>query len=114
MEFSIKVVQLVVGLSVLFVWFFRYNNVVTDFNQFGLNNITRRLVGLAKVTLAVLLIAGVWYPSLVLISAIGMGLFMVAAQYFHYKIKNSFTKHLPSLFLLILCAFIAIGSLQII
>jgi hypothetical protein len=37
---------------------------------------------------------------------------MLAAQYFHFKIKNSFAKHLPSLILLILCAFIAVESIQ--
>jgi hypothetical protein len=39
-----------------------------------------------------------------------MGLFMIAAQLFHIKIKNPLTKHLPSFFLLILCAFTALGS----
>jgi hypothetical protein len=43
-----------------------------------------------------------------------MGLFMLAAQYFHLKIKNPFIKHLPSLILLILCVFIALVSMGMI
>jgi hypothetical protein len=58
------------------------------------------------------LVAGIWYPSLVHIPSVLMGLFMISAQYFHFKIKNPFIKHLPSLILLILCAVIALGSIQ--
>lgn len=39
-------------------------------------------------------------------------LFMISAQYFHFKIKNPLIKHLPSLILLILCAVIALKSIQ--
>jgi hypothetical protein len=41
-----------------------------------------------------------------------MGMFMIAAQYFHRKIKNPFIKHLPSLILLTLSVIIAISSIQ--
>jgi len=49
---------------------------------------------------------------LVFIPAVLMGLFMVGAQYFHFKAKNPFIKHLPSLILLILSAFLAFTSIQ--
>jgi hypothetical protein len=35
----------------------------------------------------------------------------VAAQFFHFKIKNTFIKHLPSLVLLTLSLFIAYFSM---
>lgn len=101
--------QLVLALSVAYVWIFRYDNVVKEFNQFGLSDLTRNIVGASKIALATLLIAGIWYSSLVQIPAVLMGLFMLAAQYFHFKIKNPFNKHLPSLVLLMLCAFIALA-----
>lgn len=106
--------QVIVAASVAYVWIFRYDVIIKEFKQFGLSDLTRTFVGAAKVALATLLIAGIWYPSLVAIPAILMGFFMLAAQYFHFKIKNPFFKHLPSLFLLILCAFIALASLNII
>lgn len=112
MENVLRVLQMVVGLSVVFVWTFRYDNVVKEFKQFGLDDLTRNLVGASKIALATLLIAGIWHSSLVQIPAIGMGLFMTAAQYFHFKIKNPFIKKLPSLVLLILSAIIAIFSSQ--
>jgi hypothetical protein len=112
MENFLGVSQIVLGLSVFYVWTFRYDNVVKEFKQFGLSDLTRNLVGASKIALATLLIAGIWYSSLVPITSIIMGLFMIAAQYFHMKIKNPFIKHLPSLFLLILSAIIAIVSSQ--
>lgn len=100
------------GLSVAYVWVFRFDNVVKEFKQFGLSDLTRNFVGASKIALATLLIAGIWYSSLVQIPSILMGMFMIAAQYFHFKIKNPFIKHLPSLILLILSAIIAIGSIN--
>ncbi|HLP33816.1 MAG TPA: DoxX family protein [Bacteroidia bacterium] len=112
MENFIRLIQVVLALSVAYVWIFRYDNVVKEFKQFGINDLTRNFVGAAKIALVTLLVVGIWYPSLVQISAVLLGLFMIAAQYFHFKIRNPFSKHLPSLILLILCAFVALGSIQ--
>ncbi len=112
MENFLSLAKMVLALSVAYVWVFRYHNVVKEFEQFGLSDLTRNFVGVSKIALATLLIASIWYPSLTQIPAVLMGLFMVAAQYFHFKIKNPFIKHLPSLILLILSVFIALSSAQ--
>jgi len=112
MENLSSLAQIVLAFSVAYVWIFRYHNVVKEFIQFGLNDLTRNFVGVTKIALATLLVAGIWYPSLVQIPSVIMGMFMISAQYFHFKIKNPFIKHLPSLILLILCAVIALGSIQ--
>ena len=112
MENLLSLAQMVLALSVAYVWIFRYDNVVKEFKQFGLNDLTRNFVGASKIALATLLVAGIWYPSLVQIPSVLMGLFMISAQYFHFKIKNPLIKHLPSLILLILCAVIALKSIQ--
>lgn len=106
--------QLIVAISVAYVWIFRYHVVIKEFKQFGQSDLTRAFVGFAKTALATLLVTGIWYPSLIPVSAIIMGFFMLAAQYFHFKVKNPFTKHLPSLILLILCIFIALVSMDVI
>lgn len=111
MENLINLAQIIVAISVLFVWTFRFHNVIKEFEQFGLSDLTRNLVGATKISLATLLVVGIWYPSLVLIPSILMGLLMISAQYFHFKISNPFIKHLPSLILLILCAVIAYSSI---
>lgn len=90
------------------------HNIIKEFKQFGLSDLTRSAVGATKIALSTLLIVGVWYPSLVLIPSVIMGLIMVAAQYFHFKISNPFLKHLPSFVLLVLCIIITLSSLHII
>ncbi len=104
MENLTPLLLIIIATSVLYVWTFRFHNVLKEFEQFGLSDLTRNLIGASKISLATLLIVSVWHTSLVLIPSIIMGLLMIAAQYFHFKIGNPFVKHLPSLILLTLCA----------
>jgi hypothetical protein len=106
--------QIIVAASVAYVWIFRYDVIIKEFKQFGLSDLMRTFVGAFKVSLATLLVTGIWFPILIAIPAILMGFCMVAAQYYHFKIKNPFIKHLPSLMLLILCVFITLVSMNII
>jgi len=108
------IAQLIVAISIVIVWVFRFDNIVKEFNQYGLSDLTRSIVGTTKIALATLLLTGIWYPSLVLIPALLMAFLMLSAQYFHFKVNNSWQKHMPSLFLLLLCLFIAAVSLNLI
>lgn len=110
MENITIIAQLVVALSVAYVWIFRFENIVKEFKQYGLSNLTRTMVGAAKLVLATLLVVGIWYSELVLIPAILMGVLMIAAQYFHFKAGNPWKKRLPSLILLLLSAYIALAA----
>jgi hypothetical protein len=111
MENLVNLSQIIVAISIVYVWTFRFHNIIKEFEQFGLSDLTRNIVGATKISLATLLVVGIWYPSLVLIPSILMGLLMIGAQYFHFKISNPFIKHLPSLILLILSSFIAYSSI---
>jgi hypothetical protein len=108
------IAQLVVAVSIVIVWVFRFDNIVKEFKQYKLSDFTRTLVGSTKIALATLLIAGIWYPSLVLVPALMMAFLMISAQYFHYKVNNPWHKRVPSLLLLLLCLFIAAVSLNLI
>jgi hypothetical protein len=108
------IAQVIVTLSIVYVWIFRFDNIVKEFNQYGLNDLTRSLVGSAKIALSTLLVAGIWYSDLVLIPALLIALLMLSAQYFHFKVGNPWQKHIPSLLLLILCLFIAAVSLKLV
>jgi uncharacterized membrane protein YkgB len=99
--------QIIVALSIVIVWVIRFHNVEEEFKQYKLSDLTRNIVGAIKIALSTLLIAGIWYPDLVLIPALLLAFLMVSAQYFHFKVGNPWKKHIPSLFLLILCLFIA-------
>ena len=112
-DYSI-IAQLIVALSIVYVWVFRFHNIVKEFQQYGLSDLIRSIVGAAKIALSALLVAGIWYPDLVLIPALIIAFLMLSAQYFHFKVKNPWQKHIPSLFLLILCLFIAAVSLKLV
>ena len=108
------IAQIIVALSIAFVWIFRFDNIVKEFKQYGLSDLTRSLVGAAKIALSTLLVAGIWYPDLVLIPALLIAFLMLSAQYFHFKANNPWQKRMPSLILLLLSLFIAAVSLKLI
>ena len=108
------IAQLIVAVSIVIVWVFRFENIEKEFREYGLGTFMRSAVGAAKIALATLLVVGIWYPSLVLIPALLMAFLMVSAQYFHFKVNNPWQKRMPSLFLLLLCLFIAAVSLNLI
>lgn len=102
------IAQLVIAASVGYVWIFRFDNIVKEFKQYELSDLTRTIVGASKIVLATLLVTGIWFPILVLIPALLMAFLMLCAQYFHFKVKNPWSKHLPSLLLLAASLFVAL------
>jgi tellurite resistance protein TehA-like permease len=108
------IAQIIVALSIVIVWVFRFHNVEKEFKEYGLSDVIRNIVGATKIALSTLLIAGIWFPVLVPIPSLVMAFLMISAQYFHFKAKHSWQDHLPSLFLLILCIFIAVVSLGLV
>lgn len=98
--------QLVVAISVIYVWIFKYDNIVEHFIQFNLSSLMRNVAGVAKIAIATLLITGIWYNELVNPAALGMAFMMLVAQYYHFKTGSSLIKKLPSFILLVLSLFI--------
>ena len=111
MEDLIILAQVIVAFSVYYVWIFRFHNVLKEFKSFGLSDLTRNFVGASKISLSTLLLSGIWFPTFVFIPSLLMAIFMISAQFFHFKIKNTFIKHLPSLVLLLLSLTIAYFSM---
>ena len=119
MEIIKIILQLIVGLGILNVWLLRFNsstsyrsgsagNMKEEFKAYGLPEIMVYIVGFIKVTLAILLIAGIWFESLVDPASIGMGIMMVGAIIMHLKIKDSLKQTLPAVIMLVLCSLIVI------
>ena len=99
--------QIVVSISVVIVWVFRRDNIALEFEQYELSNLSQNIVGALKISLATILILGIWYNELLILSSLLMAFLMICAQYFHFKVKNPWMKFMPSLALLILSLFIA-------
>jgi uncharacterized membrane protein YphA (DoxX/SURF4 family) len=79
-----------------------------EFKAYGLPEAMVYVVGFIKVSLAIMLIVGIWKESLVNPAAIGMGLMMLGAIIMHIKIKDTFKQTLPAVIFLILCVLIVL------
>ena len=99
--------QIIISFSIIIVWVFRHDNIVLEFKQYGLSNLLRNIVGALKISLATVLVIGIWYHELLFLSSLMMAFLMLCAQYFHFKAKNNWIKFLPSFSLFILSLIIA-------
>ena len=96
-----------VAASIFFVWVVRYANIVDEFNQYGLPNWLRDLVGILKMTFALFLLIGIERGVCAVLGGIGIAVLMGAAVFTHVRVKNPVFKMLPSSTLLMLSALIA-------
>ncbi len=110
METAVAAAQVIVALSVLFVWIVRLPNVEQEFREYALSDVMRNFVGATKISAAALLLAGLWYPGLVFPASVVMAFFMICAQFFHYKARHPASKYAASLLLLLLSLFVAYAS----
>ncbi len=101
--------QILIAMSIGFVWIVRFDNIVREFKQYGIPDLLRNFVGASKIAMSTLLIAGIWYESLVLVPALFIAFMMICSQFFHFRIKNPWHKFVPSFLLLLLCLFVAIA-----
>lgn len=99
--------QMIIAISIVIVWVFRFDNIVKEFKQYGLSDLVRSMVGAAKISLATLLVVGIFYQKVVFVSALLMAFLMVCAQLAHIKVRNPFKKYIPSFLLLVLSLFVA-------
>ena len=99
--------QLIIAVSIVIVWVFRFDNIVVEFKQYGLSNTLRNIVGSLKISLATILVLGIWYHEFLFISSLIMAFLMVCAQIAHISVKNPFIKYVPSFCLLVLSLFVA-------
>jgi hypothetical protein len=111
-DFSI-LAQVIVAVSIYYIWIFRFDNIEKEFKQYGLSTLTRSMVGSTKIAMSTLLLAGIWYPSLTIMPALVIAFLMLSAQYFHFKANNPWQKRLPSFVFLVLSLIIAAISAEV-
>ncbi len=107
-----SVLQVVVGLGLLNVWLVRARSATAyrggdakslkeEFAVYGLPDWTFYLVGGLKIVSGVLLIIGIWVPSLIRVPAAIVAALMVGALAMHAKAKDPVSRYLPALGVLI-------------
>ncbi len=113
MEYLENAIKIVIAISIVNVWLFRFGqatqwrggqseNMKQEFEAYGLPQWSMIVVGAAKVILAFTLLASIHYKQLELIGAYGMAILMVGAIIMHLKIKDPIQKSLPAFIFLIL------------
>lgn len=120
MELLSTLAKVIIFLGIINVWFIRFNkktayrggeagSMKEEFKTYGLSEGMMYAVGFLKVTLAVLLLASIWFPALALYAATGMALLMVGAIGMHIKVKDSLSRSLPATGMLLLSVLIILG-----
>ena len=113
MELLTTLAQITIAITILIVWVFRFDNIQSEFKQYGLSDLTRSLVGAAKISLSTLLIVGVWHSELILIQSLGIAFLMICALYAHFSVRNPIAKYFPAIGLLCLSLLIVASQLNI-
>jgi uncharacterized membrane protein YphA (DoxX/SURF4 family) len=111
MEFLVIGSSVVIAIGLLNVWIlrpgkptaWRGQNAQTlreEFATYGLPPWSVSAVGMAKITLSILLLAGIWWPAVSRPAAIGTAVLMLGAVSMHLKVRDPIKKSLPALALL--------------
>ena len=116
------ILQLTAALGLLNVWLLRFNrrtayrggaaaSMPEEFAAYGLPAWFAYVVGTLKVGAALALIAGIWFPAVMLPAAALICVLMLGALAMHAKIGDPLRKSLPALGMLVLCLAIGWGAL---
>lgn len=94
--FLVQILQIITASSIFFVWVVRYNNIIEEFEKYKLSAWLRDLVGILKISLAIMLIMGIFYEKFKILGAGGLLILMTAAFFTHVRVKNPAYKAFPS------------------
>ena len=111
MSLSLEILSILVFGSIIFVWGIRYNNIKDEFKHFQLPNWLRDLVGILKLSFAIMLFSD--NLEIVQIGASGIALLMIAALITHVRLKSEPFRMLPSFALMCACLAIIYMSNQL-
>ena len=113
MELLTLTMQVAIAAGIMNVWLFRHKkptrwragqaqNMTEEFAAYGLPPSVMWGVGIAKLSLAALLVAGLWWPAVTQPAAAAMAAMMLGAVLMHVKVKDPLKKSVPALSLLVL------------
>ena len=102
------IAQIGAALWILNVWILRFNketeyrggdakNMREEFKTYGIPPWAMYLIGAAKLSLAILLLVGIWIEGLVRPSAVGLALLMAGAISMHVRVGDHLKKSAPAI-----------------
>ena len=110
----------VVSLTVINVWLFRSNrstsyrggdatSLLEEFQVYGLEDYFL-IIGIIKVSLAILLLLSLYFKKLSFFASSGIGIMMIVAVYMHISVGDELIKSMPASVMLASCLIIAYSS----
>lgn len=119
MDILVIVCQVVIALGIFNVWILRFGkatswrggaagNMAEEFAVYGLPTWFMWLIGILKLTFAIMLAVGIWQPALARPAAIGIAVLMLGAIAMHVKVKDPLKRSLPAFTMLVLSLIVAI------
>ena len=115
-----KILSVFVGLTIINVWLFRASkstsfrggnatNLLEEFTVYGLEDYFL-IIGIVKVSLAIVLILSLYYSKLRLFASLGIAIMMLVAVYMHMSVGDELIKSLPASSLFISSLLIAYSA----
>jgi hypothetical protein len=112
--------QLLIALGLLNVWLLRRGKssawrggdartMEEEFAVYGLPGWFMGTIGFLKISLAMALLAGLWFPEVTRLSAVLIATLMTGAVVMHLKVGDPVRKSVPALSLLVLSLFVGLG-----
>lgn len=98
--------QIIISVTILHVWIFRYQYMCEEFKRFGFPIWFKNFVGITKIALAILLIISIWKTPIVSYISMPISFLMLLTVVFHLKNKDNIKQTLPSFALWILSVII--------
>lgn len=125
MEYVIIAIKIIIFISIINVWFFRFNkptpwragesgSMKDEFKAYGLSETILYIVGGLKVLSATLLLISIWVPTVTHYAATVMALLMAGAIGMHLKVQDPLKKSFPAFLFLVLSLVLLANSQGII
>ena len=113
----ILILQLIISIGLINVWFFRFNkateyrggdakNMREEFQAYGLPIWLMYVVGFLKIAIAIMLIVSIWIKELLEYNLWLLSVLMFGAVLMHLKVKDPIKKSYPALSILFMIALI--------
>ena len=107
MEYLISIIKIIIAISIINVWLFRFKkpttwrgnnagNMKEEFEAYGLPEWLMYGVGTVKVLLSLSLLVSIYFDELEMPSACGIAFLMLIAILMHIKIGDPIKKSLPA------------------
>ncbi len=114
-----QIIQVIIAIGIFNVWIINFNkptkyrgagakNIKDEFKAYGLPLWSVYLVGSVKIAVAMALLLGLIYPSIVPYVGYILLVLMLSAIFFHVKISDPLYRAIPSLIMLFLALLLVI------